>query len=218
MSSKNRRKFNRTRKGGSKYGMMNAPIVLQLPVDDPIIIFSEGIKQQLIEKIKMEKYDKLGWFRKMVVTQYPGWFSYKSKYIVTPELTAILPLISQKLNEHGLQVKQKITSSDFLVEIDYANAGKKPVEADFGIHKDNDGGIHGNVHTLMVLLEMDCEGGELAFYTPKEEYIESFEGKSKDGVTVFLYDGGLHKQIQPITNGKRVAVTYQIRTLPLKKV
>jgi hypothetical protein len=197
------------RKGGAKYYGMNAPIQLQLSVDDPILIFSEGIKQQLIEKIKMEKYDKLGWFRKEVVTESPGWFTPKSRYIVTPELTAILPLISQKLNEHGLHVKKTLTSSDFLVEIEYANAGNKPVEADFGIHQDNDGGITGNVHTLMVCLEMDCEGGELAFYTPEEEHIESFDCKSKGDVT--LYDGGLHKQIQPIKNGKRVAVTYQIR-------
>jgi hypothetical protein len=215
MTRKLRRKHNRsrkgTRKGGSKYEGMDDPIELELSKDDPIVIFSEGIKQQLIEKMKT-KYDKLGWFRKEVVPKSLGWFASTSRYMVNPELTNLLPLISQKLNEHGLHVKKNLRSSDFLVEIDYANAGKKPVEADFGIHQDNNGGITGNVHTLMVCLEMECEGGDIAFYTPEEEYIESFGGKSKGGVKVFLYDGGLHKQIQPITNGKRVAVTYQIRT------
>ena len=204
-----RRKGKRSRKGGGKYGP-DAPLVLELSVEDPIIVFSEGLKQQLIEKVKMEKYDKLGWFRKEV-TESPGWFS-KSRYLVTPEISTILPLISEKLTEHGLPVKEKLTSADFLVEIEYANAGAKPVETDFIIHTDNDGGIKGKVHTFMVYLDMDCDGGELGFYSPNGKFIESFDGKSNSKTKkIIMYDGGLYNNPQPITHGKYVVVSYQIR-------
>ena len=75
------------------------------------------------------------------------------------------------------------------------------------------GGIRGNVHTLMVFLEMNCQGGDLAFYSPTEEVIESFDGKSikKKFKKVLMYDGGLYNNPMPITDGKRVVVTYQIR-------
>ena len=43
---------------------IESPIVKQLPIDDKIIEFSEEIKQQLINKIGPEKYNKIGWFRK----------------------------------------------------------------------------------------------------------------------------------------------------------
>ncbi len=44
-------------------------------------------------------------------------------------------------------MKEKLTSADFLVEIEYVNAGTKPVETDFIIHTDN-GGISGKVHIV----------------------------------------------------------------------
>jgi hypothetical protein len=214
---KRRQKQTYTRKGGTKYGdEVRLPVAIQLSMDDPIIVFSEGIKQQLIEKIKLAKYDKLGWFRKEVVAEpHRWWFSSNSRCIINPELLDILPLVSQKLREHGFHVKQMLTPSDFLVEIEYANAGVRPVTSSYVIHEDNDNdSINGRVHTLMVCLDMDCEGGELSFYTPKKEYIESFDGKSKHGkVTTLLYDGGSYKQPEPITNGKRVVITYQIRQL-----
>ena len=85
------------------------PVVLELPVDDPIIVFSEGIKQ-LIEKMQMKKYDKPGWFRKEVVASPPGWFASKSRFLVIPDISTILPLISEKLNKHGLRVKHRRTT------------------------------------------------------------------------------------------------------------
>jgi len=204
------RKNNRTRKGGKKYVL---PLLLELPIDDPIITFSEDIKQQLIDTIKKEKYDKIGWFRKTVLTNSPGWFTFKYKFIVNEDLPRIIPIISKKLNEYGFRVKEKLMHSDILVEIEYANAEAKPIKTDFIIHTDNDGGIHGKVHTLMVFLEMDCHGGDLAFYSPTEKVIESFDGKSikEKFKKVLMYDGGLYNNPLPITDGKRVVVTYQIR-------
>jgi hypothetical protein len=132
---------------------------------------------------------------------------------VNEELPGVIRIISQKLNEHGLHVKQQLRHSDIFVEIEYANAEAKPIKTDFIIHTDNDGGIRGKVHTFMVFLEMDCHGGELGFYSPKKELIETFgESKnSKNKVKVLMYDGGLYNNPMPITDGKRGVVTYQIR-------
>lgn len=211
-SKKLKKNYTRKASGGNKYV---APILLELPIDDPIITFSENIKQQLIDKIK-EKYDKIGWFRKKVVATSPSWFT--SNFIVNPKLIDILPLVSQQLNKHGLHVKEKLMHSDILVEIEYANAEAKPIKSEFIIHTDNHGGIRGKVHTLMVFLDMECRGGEVAFYSPKKEFIDSFgeskNSKSKNSKSknkVLMYDGGLYNNPMPITDGKRVVVTYQIR-------
>lgn len=208
MLTRKNRRSKRIRKGG-KYEP-DAPVVLELPVDDPIIVFSEGIKQQLIEKMKM-KYDKLGWFRKNVVASPPGWFASKSRFLVTPDISTILPLISEKLNKHGLRVKRTLTPSDYTIELEYANAGNKPVKSDFVIHQENEGDIDG-VRVLTVFLDMDCDGGELVFYSPDEEKIESFEGKTNSKMKkIIMYDGELYNKPEPITNGKRVVITYLIR-------
>ena len=192
-------------------GGLKRPIVVELSVDDPIIAFSKEIKDQLIDKIK-EKYNKIGWFRKQVVAKSPGWFTSKSKYIVNEKLPHIIKLISQKLNDQGLDV-QPLRDSDIYVEIEYANAEAKPIKNDFIIHKDNHSVIDCNVHTFMVFLDMDCQGGELAFYSPKKEFIESLDSTSKNDDTkkVVMYNGGWYNNPLPITHGKRVVVMYYLR-------
>jgi hypothetical protein len=186
------------------YGIQ-PPVVIQLPNDDPIIAFSEDLHQRLMHT---KQYDQLGWFQTDVEPESRGWFTCSSNYIVNEDLMSIIPLISKQLNEHGLHVKQKLTSSDFLVEIHYANAGNDPVESGLDIHRDNDGGIRGYLHTLIVYLHVDCQGGELNIYSEREKFLEQI--KVSDN-TVVMFNGGLYHQPQKITNGKRVAVSYQIR-------
>jgi hypothetical protein len=204
--------------GAEPYGKgIEPPIVMQLPIDDEIIKFSEEIKKQLIDKIGPEKYNSIGWFRKKILTDIPkGCFSKPNpaKFIIDERLPYIIGLISQKLIDNGLPVKEKLQSSDINVEIHYANAESKAIGSGLVIHQDNDGGINGFLHTFIVYLDIECEGGELEIYDDKgKKLVETIDVKTSPSGTknIVMFNGGLYHKPRQITNGKRVIVSYQIR-------
>ena len=203
--------------GAEPYGEgIEAPKVIPLPIDDEIIKFSEAIKQQLISKITPEKYNKIGWRRKKIVTNPPGCLILnKNKFIINEGLPAIIELISQKLNENGLPVKKELQSSDINVEIHYANAKDKEIGSGLVVHQDNEGGIDGFLHTFIVYLDIECVGGELDIYSAEgKEVVKTIDVKTEilpNTKNIVMFNGGLFHKPRKITNGKRVIVSYQIR-------
>jgi hypothetical protein len=191
------------------------PIVTELSTVNEIIKFSEEIKQELIRKIGPGNYNKIGWFRKKIMADIPtGCFVDKTKFIIDQRLPHIIGLISEKLIEKGLHVKKELKSSDINVEIHYANAESKPIGSGLVIHQDNDGGINGLLHTFIVYLDIDCQGGELEIYSDKKDFVKQIDVKTvKNPGTknIVMFNGGLHHKPNQIKNGKRVIVSYQIR-------
>ena len=202
--------------GAEPYGEgIEPPIVTELSIDDEIIKFSEEIKQQLINQIRLENYNKIGWFRKKIRADIPtGCFVKPAKFIINERLPYIIELISQKLNENGLPVKENLNSSDINVEIHYANAKDKAIGSDLVVHQDNDGGIDGFLHTFIVYLDITCDGGKLEIYSDTgKKIVNTIDVKTEkpDYKTIVMFNGGLYHKPREITNGKRVIVSYQIR-------
>ena len=201
--------------GAEPYGEGIEPqIVTELSIDDEIIKFSEEIKQQLIDQILLENYNKIGWFRKKIRADIPtGCFVKPAKFIINERLPYIIELISQKLIKNGLPVKKKLHSSDINVEIHYANAKDKEIGSGLVVHQDNDGGIEGFLHTFIVYLDIKCHGGELEIYSDKEKLVNTIDVKNvnPDTKKIVMFNGGLFHKPNKITNGKRVIVSYQIR-------
>ena len=198
------------------------PIVMQLPIEHEIIQFSEAIKTQLISKLEKKKkynYNSIGWFRKKILTDLPnGCFSIPKpdKFIFDTRLPRIIGLISQILFDNGLPVKEEfeLKPSDINVEIHYANAGLEEVGSGLVVHQDNHGAIDGLFHTFIVYLDIECDGGNLAIYDDKGKVkVKEIDVKtSLDGhKNIVMFNGGLYHKPLPITNGKRVIVSYQIR-------
>ncbi len=216
-----RRKGKRSRKGGGKYYGMEAPIVLELPVEDPIIAFSEELKKQLMETLtKKKKTNDVGWVRKYVVAKSP--LITSSDLIVNKGLSTILPLISKLLADNGLEVKDHLASSDISVEIEYANAKEHLVDTDFIIHKDdfiNRRGIVHPIFTLIVCLDIDCDGGEIGFYSLNKKLIDKIKihSETPERKKIVMYNGGLNNKAEPIKNGKRVIVSYRIKQVEPSK-
>jgi hypothetical protein len=216
LTRKNRR--SKRRKGGGQYYGMEAPIVLELPVEDPIIVFSEELKRQLMEKLAKKK-EIIGWMRKYVVAKSP--LITSSDLIVNKGLSSILPLISKLLADNGLEVKDPLVSSDISVEIEYANAKEHLVDTDFVIHKDDfidRRGIVRPVFTLIVCLDMDCDGGEIGFYSLNKKLIDKIKVReTPERKKIVMFNGGLYNKAEPIKNGKRVIVSYRIKQVEPSK-
>ena len=69
LTRKNRR--SKRRKGGGQYYGMEAPIVLELPVEDPIIVFSEELKRQLMEKLAKKNFCERCFPTQLPISKYP---------------------------------------------------------------------------------------------------------------------------------------------------
>jgi hypothetical protein len=218
----NKRKSNKIYIGGTPpyYGKgIEAPIVTHLPIDNEIVKFSNELKDQLITEFGVKNYDKIGWFRKIVrKTDIPtscfGLFKANvSNFIINTRLPYIIGLISDILNENGLYVVEDPTNLDINVEIHYANANDEPIGSGLTIHQDNDGGITGNLHTFIVYLDIECEGGKLEIYDDTGRKILDTIDVNNDKPNekkIVMFNGGLYHRPTAITKGKRVIVSYQI--------
>ena len=70
------------------------------------------------------------------------------------------------------------------------------------------------MHTFIVYLDIDCEGGELEIYDDKgTNLVKKIDVKTSpsDKKNIVMFNGGLHHKPRQITNGKRVIVSYQIK-------
>ena len=137
-----------------------------------------------------------------------------NKFITDERLPDIIDRISKILNANGLPVKERLESSDINVEIHYANAKDKPIGSGLVIHQDNNGAISGFLHTFIVYLDIECMGGELDIYSNNgKALVESIKVKTENPETknIVMFNGGLYHKPQPITDGKRVIVSYQLR-------
>ena len=120
------------------------------------------------------------------------------------------------LNENGLLVQEDLKPTDINVEIHYANVkeGGK-IGSGLVVHYDNDGGIEGLLHTFIVYLDIECEGGELEIYDDKgKKILETIDVRSvkpEEEKKIVMFNGGLYHKPKEVTQGHRVIVSYQIR-------
>jgi hypothetical protein len=130
----------------------------------------------------------------------------------------IINLVSRILQKNGLDVKDIKNNSDIRndtnIEVHFAKADKNPVGSGLTVHVDNNGGVEGALHTLIVYLDIDCDGGMLEIYDNKgENKIGEIDPRSdiENQTKVVMFNGGMYHCPTPITNGTRLVVTYQIR-------
>lgn len=121
------------------------------------------------------------------------------------------------LNQYGFNVKlpeDLDNERDVLIEIHYANSITKPVETDLVVHCDNNKYIDGDLHTLLVFVDIDCEGGELDIYDHYgHEIIKTIKPKSEDNTRTkcVLLTGNCYHYPNKVLSGKRILVSYQFR-------
>ncbi len=124
------------------------------------------------------------------------------------------------LNRYGFDVefpKNFNDEQESLIEIHYANSATKPVNTDLAIHCDNDRYEYGDLHTLIIYLDIDCIGGELDIYNWFEtKVINSITPKCEDKnkTRCVLLAGNCCHRPKPVLSGKRIAVSYQFRRDP----
>jgi hypothetical protein len=102
---------------------------------------------------------------------------------------------------------------DILIEIHYANAETKPVYSKFDIHQDNDAYVNGDVHKLLVYIDVNCEGGDLDIYDNYgKNIIQKIPTKIEFNKTrCVLLNGKCYHTPTPILSGNRIMISYQFR-------
>lgn len=122
------------------------------------------------------------------------------------------------LNKEGYPVKYPNDYNDereISIEIHYANSESKPVENDLVIHCDNDKYSDGDLHTLLLYIDIDCEGGELDIYDNSGyKVIKTIHPKSEDNTKTkcVLLTGNCYHYPNKVLNGKRILISYQFRS------
>jgi hypothetical protein len=100
---------------------------------------------------------------------------------------------------------------EVLIELHYANAETKSVSSMFDVHQDNEIYKYGDVHKLLLYIDVDCEGGELDIYDNSGKYIVNTLTIQSNQIRCILLDGKCYHQPKPILSGHRIMISYQFR-------
>jgi glycosyltransferase involved in cell wall biosynthesis len=119
-----------------------------------------------------------------------------------------------KENEFDLFVEKSL--------VEFKDKTTNGIFAPWLIHKDDfidRRGIVRPVFTLIVCLDMDCDGGEIGFYSLNKKLIDKIKVHSEtpEKKKIVMFNGGLYNKAEPIKNGKRVIVSYRIKQVEPSK-
>jgi hypothetical protein len=119
------------------------------------------------------------------------------------------------LNHNGFSVEPPADFEDMreiLMEVHYANSDTDIVYTDLSIHTDNQTYRDGDVHTLLVYIDVDCEGGDLEIYDDRgKKVINVISTKCNDKTRCVLLNGNCYHKPTPIIKGKRLALSFQFQ-------
>lgn len=121
------------------------------------------------------------------------------------------------LNKEGFDVeapRDYDNMKELLIEIHYSNADTKTIYSDLSIHRDNDIYMRADLHTLLVYVDIDCEGGNLDIYDNTgnkvmKKIITKCEDKNKTRCVIL--NGECYHRPCPIISGKRLMVSFHFR-------
>ena len=173
--------------------------------NNPIVLFGLRIITK-IDDILVNSWNK----KFICSSDNKDYINSKTKYnfIVDNDLTSILPYVCELFRKYGytynIDIMEKLN-----IEIHYAISNNTNIESGFGIHTDNDNGI--KLNTLICYLDVECDGGQLAFYDKSETLLYSIDIHSDniDEKKIIIFDGFQFHNPLPILNGRRYAISFQ---------
>ena len=203
-----------------------APISKFINNDDELITISRQLGNQLMLMDDVANRTDEFWIRKRVMDSMPlGCLdkveSYRFNFmpIDAETMDNSIKIVSKLFNDNGLKVKNDDLYSNVYqntnIEVHFANAGETPIGSGFGLHEDNYTSIGCPVHTLIVYLDIDCEGGMLEYLpnSDKKDIVKVIDPRSpiRTKTKVVMFDGGMMHCPTPVKNGTRLIVTYQFK-------
>ncbi len=134
------------------------------------------------------------------------------------EFEYVMELAQSLLEEYHFHTKPVYDLNDersCIIEIHIANAETEIVDSGFAIHKDNDRYMHGNLHTLLVYIDINCVGGELDIFDDSgKKIVKTIPVKSKSNrIRCILLNGKCYHRPRPVISGKRIMISFQFESL-----
>ena len=228
-NKKKTHKKRRTQRAGASITSNYTPTILVMKNTDELIQISRTLRDIFMgdSADKKSVINKKGnfWIRKKVTDKMPQWFGClgqdTSNYVEVDEDLIIrsIKLVSKLFRAHGLFVENELyIDTDTNIEVHLAKADKKELGSNFVVHEDNNGGIRGRLHTCIVYLDIQCEGGQLEVYDNAGDILTQTidpkidpESGSVNETKVVVFNGGMMHCPTSIKNGTRLIVTYQLR-------
>lgn len=182
-------------------------------ISEPLVSYCFDLFENNSKKI-IDRQQKL-------FVMHPKEFSYVRDY--TPPLHELI--IDDRVEDFVQLARNILISNGFVidesndkynVEMHIGNANEIPNESEFGVHQDDYGGIDYKVNTLIIYFNVNCEGGEIAFYdgeNKKPKQIIQTQNPSKSSCKVVMFEGNVWHNPFKYKLGERFLMTFQIPTI-----
>jgi hypothetical protein len=151
------------------------------------------------------------------------------KYIIDDVICEYVKLVKSILISNNF--KCDILDNEYIIELHCGSTNKNNVISPFGIHKDDYGGIDCQVNTFIIYFDVNCDGGEIAFYEEDDYNIKPY---SLEGVyaskrcykiintnnssclnskrcKILMFEGELYHRVLKFSNGHRNLLSFQIK-------
>lgn len=193
-------------------------------ISHPLVSYCIELEKELSEKelelpnahkyiIDSKEYSKLNTFN-----------ISNTNFIINDKINEFVQMAKSILESNGF--KSDPTNSEHNVEIHTSNCtGTKPVISPLAIHQDDYGGTNYPVNTLIVYFNVNCLGGEIAFYQnysknyyfwnkkPQPNLIIQTQNPNQSSCKVVMFDGAVYHKPLDYYGGQRNLVTFQIPKL-----
>ena len=171
----------------------------------------------LFEKNSYKIIDK----QQKLFVMHPKEFSYvrdytppEHEYIIDDRVDDFVQLAKNILKSNGFVIDE--SNDKYNVEMHIGNANEIPNESIFGVHRDDYGGIEFKVNTLIIYFNVNCEGGEIAFFDgeyQKPKQIIQIQNPTKSTCKVVMFEGNVWHNPLKYKFGERFLMSVQIPTI-----
>ncbi len=139
----------------------------------------------------------------------------EDELIVDERIDDYVQIAKSILKSNGFVIDE--SNNNYNVELHINNANIVPQKSIFDIHCDDFGGIECNVNTLIIYFNVNCKGGELAFYENefnlKPKQLISTQNPTESTCKVVMFEGNLWHNSMNYQNGQRYLISFQIPTI-----
>ena len=182
----------------------------ELELSNPLALYCKSLYEKIIPEKISEKTNNI--FHIIHSSKIEDYKDYK--YIIDDSISNYVQVVKSILISNNF--KCDILDNEYIIEMHVGSTNENNIISPFGIHQDDYGGIDCKVNTFIVYFDVNCDGGEIAFYKEDNYNIKPYKiintnNPSDKTCKILMFEGELYHRVLKFSNGHRKLLSFQVK-------
>ena len=180
----------------------------ELELSNPLVLYCKSLYEKIHEKIP----NKNNIYHVIHPSKIEDYQKYK--YITDDSIGEYVNIVKLMLISNNF--KCDLSNNEYIIEMHIGSTNENNVISPFGIHRDDYGGIDCQVNTFIIYFDVNCDGGEIAFYqeddyNSKPYKIINTNNSNNKTCKILMFEGELYHRVLKFSNGHRNLLSFQVK-------